>query len=406
MSSRLRRFARLVTALAVASGYLALHLLISAGTGTGRDAGVAGTAALVSGMVALALLGPALWLRRRRRSGAAELVRVVSRYVPPRRPWQRALRVVNSFGLVLLGGGFYAVDASERDGHKMSLEMQSLLLLVGLGALLAGLLIVRRTRPYAARPAARELLLDGRRPVLYLRSFGDDESAAEVDDGADINLHTREEQLAAALGAIGPVIAVGRPGERLPHLGAARFYLPLDDWQPTVLRLMELSQAVVLRLGQGDGLWWEVERARSTQPAGKLILLVPGGGPSDLLARLNEHLPAPVPSEGPGGTGHWISTVVVFEDDWTPRAFPVGLRRKGWRGWSTNAAIGAVETPTAEVARAVRNALTSVGRRRRAMVWRSRFALQAAFMTGYGLAVGLALAGWLGYRALQAAGFR
>ncbi|WP_051829896.1 MULTISPECIES: hypothetical protein [Streptomyces] len=392
-------FARLVTGLAVLSAYVALHLLISVGLGEG--AGPSAIVALWFGVAALVLLWPALWLRRRRLSGAAELVALVSRFVPPQGRWRRALRLANSLGLILLGGGTYAVTMSEQQGHKMPLEQQLLLLLGGLASLAVGLLILRRTRPYAARSAARTLRLDGRKPVLYLRSFGDDETAAEVDDGGEVNLHTREEQLAAALGAVGPVIAVGRPGEPLPQLGASRFYLPPDDWKPTVLRLMEMSQLIVLRLGQGDGLWWEIEQARTTQPAAKLILLAPGGS-FDLAARLNEHLPTPMTSDGLGMGEHWISAVIVFDDLWTPGVFPVGLRRKGMLGWGWR--VLAVETSTSHVALAMKSALASVGRRRRTMIWRSRSATNAAVFAGFGIAAALALAGWLGYRVLQLTG--
>jgi hypothetical protein len=32
-----------------------------------------------------------------------------------------------------------------------------------------------------------------------------------------------------------PVIAVGKPGETLPELGAARMYVGHEDWQRTLL---------------------------------------------------------------------------------------------------------------------------------------------------------------------------
>ncbi|GHF35309.1 hypothetical protein GCM10018790_11340 [Kitasatospora xanthocidica] len=404
MSSRLRSLARLVTVLAVTAAYVALHLAVSAAgdrTASPGTAALEAGAALWCGLFALLLLGPALWLRHLRRSGAAELVRVVSQYVPPRPPWQRARRVANGLGLLLFGCGAGAVHASGRHGHTMPPALRIPLLLGGVAAVIAALLILRRTRPYAVRPAARALLLSGCRPVLYLRSFGDDEGPVQLDDGADLTLHTREEQLASALGAIGPVIAVGRPGERLPQLGAARFYLPLDDWKPTVLRLMDLSQLIVLRLGQGDGLWWEVEQVRTTQPARKLVLLLPGGE-SALAARLNTYLPEPLPPGELGAGGEWVSTVIVFDDAWTPRVFPVGPRRSGWSGWFANAGPGAAVDPnTTEVARAVRTALTSSGLRRRTMTWRSRLAAHSALLAGLGLAVTVALASWLGLRALQ-----
>ncbi|MEV7770976.1 transferase [Kitasatospora sp. NPDC086791] len=403
MSSRLRNLARVVTALAVAAAYAALQSAIDvgidrAGGRTGSDLEAA--FALWSAVAALALAWPALWLRHRRRSGAAQLVGLVSRFVPRRPRWSRALRLADSVGLMLFGAGTSAVTVSEQRGHTMPLESQFLLLFGGLATLGAGLLVIRRTRPYAGRPAAQALLRDGREPVLYLRSFDDDEIAAQIDDGADFNINTREEQFVGALGVIGPVIAVGQPSEPLPRLGAARFYLPLDDWKSTVLRLMDLSQLIVLRLGQGDGLWWEVEQVRATQPAGKLLLLAPGG-PSDLVARLNDHLPVPVPPGGLGPDEHWISAVIVFDELWTPRVFPVGPRRTGWRSWMRSPGLGAVETSTLHVARAVQAALASVGRRRRTMLWRPRLASKLVGLTGLGLAVELVLAGWLVYRALQ-----
>ncbi|MEU8920138.1 transferase [Kitasatospora sp. NPDC048545] len=402
MSSRLRNIARLVTALAVAAAYVALQLAIDVGIdGAGGREGsdLEAAVALWLAVAALVLAWPALWLRHRRRSGAAQLVGLVSRFVPLRPRWNRTLRTANSIGLMLFGAGTYAVTMSEQRGHTMPMESQFLLLFGGLAATGAGLLVLRRTRPYAGRPAARALLRDGREPVLYLRSFDDDEIAAQVEDGADFNINTREEQFVGALGVFGPVIAVGQPAEPLPRLGAARFYLPLDDWKPTVLRLMDLSQLIVLRLGQGDGLWWEVEQVRATQPAGKLVLLTPGG-PSDLMARLNDHLPTPVPLREPGPDEHWVSAVVVFDESWTPRVFPVGQRRTGWRSWMRSPGFGAVETSTLHLARAVQAALASVGRRRRTMLWRTRLSSQSQ-LTGLGLALALALAGWLAYRAAQ-----
>ena len=57
-------------------------------------------------------------------------------------------------------------------------------------------------------------------PVLYLRSFADDGCAARR-----YGALTEEEQLAKALAWVGPLLAVGRPGEVLPHVGAQRIYV-------------------------------------------------------------------------------------------------------------------------------------------------------------------------------------
>ena len=37
-----------------------------------------------------------------------------------------------------------------------------------------------------------------------------------------------EQELAVLMGRLGPVVAIGKPGERLPELGAARLYVADD----------------------------------------------------------------------------------------------------------------------------------------------------------------------------------
>ena len=72
----------------------------------------------------------------------------------------------------------------------------------------------------------------------------------------------------------GQVVAVGRPGERLPLLGASRGYLPLDDWQGPVSMLIKGARVVLLLIGPSDGTVWEyVEAVRLLEPA-RLVLLV------------------------------------------------------------------------------------------------------------------------------------
>ncbi|MFJ9445361.1 transferase [Kitasatospora sp. NPDC101235] len=401
MSSRLRMVARWITVIAVAAAYVALHLLVN--VGMGRQ--VRGSAAGASwcGAIALALLGPALWLRHRRRSAVAEIVGLVDRYGPRQPRRRRAVRVVGAAGRVLSAGGALAVAValSER-GDDLCPEVSLLLLAGGVAATGSGLLVLRRTRPYAARGAAQVLLRDGRRPVLYLRSFDDDEVAAREGGRAKTDLHTREVQFAAALGAVGPVIAVGRPGEDLPRLGAARFYLPLDDWQGTVRRLMDLSQLIVLRLGQGEGLRWEIGEARATQPPAKLILLAPGGLP-ELAGQVNESLPTPLlPREMVTG-GYRTGAVVAFDGHWTPRVFPVKERR-GPAAWMARSGISHLHTPTVHLARTIHAALAATGRRRRTMAWRAQLATRRADLVSVGLALAMVLPGWLGYRILQLAG--
>ncbi|MFI0714215.1 transferase [Streptomyces inhibens] len=378
-----------------------------------RKLGSSRATALYWAVPAVVLLGPALWLRRRRRSGAEELVRVVSQFVPRQPWWRRPVFLVGSgAGYGLFAGGAIAAGTAQRKGYDMPPLTFMLLLVGGLAGLGAGVLILRYTRPRSARGAAQALLADGRHPVLYLRSFADDDTAAQVDDsGAYVSIHSREEQLTGALGAIGPVITVGRPGEPLPRLGAARFYLPLDDWQPTVLRLMELSQLIVLRLGLGASLWWEVGQARATQPARKLVLLAPGGLP-EVAERLDEHLPTPSGLNEVAGGDAWTSAVITFAPDWTPHVHSVGpaprakplrgaLVRRGIRAMRAAMASTMNYTPAYHVARAMKAALASVGIRKRTMGMRANLAVQTSMWKGFTVVTAVFLLSWLASRALQ-----
>ncbi|MFD9689309.1 transferase [Kitasatospora sp. NPDC001309] len=330
---------------------------------------------------ALAFAGPSLWLRRRRRAATAEAVRTVGRFAERHPPWRRPLFLAaTGLGYTLFIGGMTLVSMAQRTNpteHGRPMAVQVLLLPVGLAAVGAGFLVLRYSRPRSTRGAVRALRADGRRPVLYLRSFADDRTAAQVDDGQALNIHSREEQLASALAAFGPVIAVGRPGEPLPLLGAARFYLPLDDWKPTILRLMDLSQLIVLRVGVGEGLRWEIDQVVATQPARKLLLLTPGRV-SEAIDSLDGRLPVPLPLEGVAADTSWISAAVTFAPDWTPQVTAVqptsGPAPHG--RWIMRRLRAAKEvtwdpSPARRTVGAMKTALAAVGVRGRMVVVRS-----------------------------------
>jgi hypothetical protein len=121
--------------------------------------------------------------------------------------------------------------------------------------------------------------------VLYLRSFQDDQARQSIEwkymgDEANriqnllLSSLTEEEQLVAALKPIGPVVALGRPGEALPLVGARRIYEADEAWRDTVLELMKKARLVVLALGPGNGLVWELLQAVQVLSPDRLILIV------------------------------------------------------------------------------------------------------------------------------------
>jgi hypothetical protein len=77
------------------------------------------------------------------------------------------------------------------------------------------------------------------------------------------------------VGTLGPFVAIGRPGEVLPHSGAARLYVGEGDWHERVRKLLSLAGLVILRAGDTSGLWWEVEESAKTVRPERLVFLVP-----------------------------------------------------------------------------------------------------------------------------------
>ncbi|MEU5211506.1 hypothetical protein [Streptomyces sp. NPDC020742] len=165
-------------------------------------------------------------------------------------------------------------------------------ILMGLGFLLltAGMRLNRLRRQHLAPVIHSSKELVGERYVLYLRVFDDDElrTALEAPLGTRTNLlrgltaphfhsyRTQEEQLADAFRRkVAPMVAVGRPDEKLPLVGARRLYLPLNDWQDTVLTLIRGAQLVVLVAGTRPGFMWELVQTVHDVSPERVLLLVP-----------------------------------------------------------------------------------------------------------------------------------
>jgi hypothetical protein len=144
--------------------------------------------------------------------------------------------------------------------------------------------------------ADEAMALDARPPVLYLRSFRDDGVALAAQQGPQfkrrvikaLSLPTPEEHMARILARIGPLIAIGKPDEPLPELGAARLYVSHAQWQQTVTSLMQRAALVVVRVGASPGVLWEIDQALVHLPRQRLVLAILGGDPvaPELVARL------------------------------------------------------------------------------------------------------------------------
>jgi hypothetical protein len=74
---------------------------------------------------------------------------------------------------------------------------------------------------------------------------------------------------------IGPVIAIGRPGDRLPPLGAAREYVQNGEWHTRVQSLIKQAGVIVVLLGEGEGLKWELNELQRLQAWPNTLVVVP-----------------------------------------------------------------------------------------------------------------------------------
>jgi len=156
-------------------------------------------------------------------------------------------------------------------------------------------------------------------PVVYLRSFDDD-----VRGSARLGGLTEEEHIAGVLSHFGPFVAVGRPGERLPEVGAHRFYVSDSDWQDEVRKLIKSASLIVLRTGESAGLKWELTTALGSVTPDRLLIIVDDQVELQrMLAAIKEHHPA-VETKcaiGRRAIGS-ILGFVGFNPDWTLSPYP------------------------------------------------------------------------------------
>jgi hypothetical protein len=80
---------------------------------------------------------------------------------------------------------------------------------------------------------------------------------------------------------VGPFVAVGNPGDRLPQLGAARFYerdFSGDgrNWQLFVREMLLRARLVLIVPGGTVGLAWEIAQCREVVAPQRLVVLIPG----------------------------------------------------------------------------------------------------------------------------------
>jgi len=187
--------------------------------------------------------------------------------------------VVGFLGSYVLLDLFFDLVGNDRTG-----DLQ-LILAASFVAVTCAWLVIRHALRHVAPSADATRSEDQRPPIILLRSFRDEDTriyrfgAGVTDQIAHVLFFLRsvrlDELLHRAFQSSGPVIAIGRPGQMLSPLGAAREYLPDAQWQSTVDRRIREAQLVVAILGETEGLAWEISTVLGSSERNKLVLVVP-----------------------------------------------------------------------------------------------------------------------------------
>jgi len=74
---------------------------------------------------------------------------------------------------------------------------------------------------------------------------------------------------------IAPVYAIGNPADKKMPYGATRIYVDDAIWKNTVEKLSQNAEIVILRLGQTNNFWWEVNMALKKVPIEKIVFVIP-----------------------------------------------------------------------------------------------------------------------------------
>jgi hypothetical protein len=213
---------------------------------------------------------------------------------PPKRHWLFGL-IVSLFGHILFYFGFFCFAATL--AYALLLPVSYFIepqifhfyiltipvVVPGLLALPFGAHVVIYGRRMRVKSALTVLSNDRRPHVLYLRSFDDDDlpdptfrSPFHLQNLPNPFIPKRyEERLAPTLRRIGPVVSIGRPGERRSELGTARVYVNDDEWQTAIRYFAQNAGAVLIVIGRTHSLWWEIDFALANVQPERLLFFFP-----------------------------------------------------------------------------------------------------------------------------------
>jgi len=205
--------------------------------------------------------------------------------------------VASIIAAVLAWSGLVALLDAAFDAN-VNLVHRSIRWLAAIGALAFSVLVVDVSMRAAVRGDRRPLFAreTSSESVLFLRSFSDDGVVVYAPTSGQVlsrlcgNRVSFERFVAQCILENGKLIAIGKPGDRLPPLGAARTYWPDDQWQDAVKTTAARAKAIILVAGSSEGLAWEVRQLRSWGLLSKALFLLPPLGDEEANLRLRRLL--------------------------------------------------------------------------------------------------------------------
>ena len=173
---------------------------------------------------------------------------------------------------VLIGSAVGHYFASEHARNLNDVRQQANLFLAidGIGFFL--LLTMRR---FLQIDADALLQVDKRPPILFLRSFEDEEKVDYAASDAALIDYSLETRLSRHFAHFGPFVAVGAPDEALPVPGAARAVMSNAEWQGNVRRWMREAQIILVYCGRTYSVNWEMSMLARKDYLTKTIMLFP-----------------------------------------------------------------------------------------------------------------------------------
>jgi hypothetical protein len=113
-----------------------------------------------------------------------------------------------------------------------------------------------------------------RQGTLFLRIVRGEPNMYVGEDPVSSAGGSGEELVVSLLDPLGPVIAIGRPKERIPPAGAARLYVG-DEWKDVVHDLLNRAQMVLMFAGRTPHFEWELRKVFQNETFAPTILILP-----------------------------------------------------------------------------------------------------------------------------------